>query len=379
MDHSNRRESHCQQQTERLLGAVRDLVPAMSARGEGLDRESGGFPTMDLDQLRSAGALSAVVPKRFGGLGLGVDPGDFAPLFKLLRLIGRGSLAVGRIFEGHVNAVKLVCLFGNEAQARRAAKDAKAGHLFGIWNTEAADGVLLLNGRPQRLKGTKIFCSAAGQVTRALITAREAANTRLLLIPLMPGERVKYNDVGLHGMRATQTANMIFDEMRVSAGAIIGKPNDYAREPYFSAGAWRASAVTLGGLDALIGETRQQLISRNRHKDPHQLSRIGEVLIARESARMWIERAASMEENKNLPAAAITGYVNLARIALETAALDIIRLVQRTLGLAGFLQTNPVERLMRDLATYLRQPAADEALTEAAAWFCEHQFPEEDE
>jgi hypothetical protein len=33
---------------------------------------------------------------------------------------------------------------------------------------------------------------------------------------------------------------------------------------------------------------------------------------------------------------------------------------------------------MRDLATYLRQPNADEALTEAAAWFIEHEFPEDD-
>jgi len=53
-------------------------------------------------------------------------------------------------------------------------------------------------------------------------------------------------------------------------------------------------------------------------------------------------------------------------------------MVQRTLGLAAFLQTNPVERLMRDLATYLRQPAADEALTEAAARFIDHEFPEDD-
>ena len=74
----------------------------------------------------------------------------------------------------------------------------------------------------------------------------------------------------------------------------------------------------------------------------------------------------------------ITGYINLARIALESATLDIIRMVQRTLGLAAFLQGNPVERLMRDLATYLRQPAADEALTEAAARFIEHEFPEDD-
>jgi hypothetical protein len=103
---------------------------------------------------------------------------------------------------------------------------------------------------------------------------------------------------------------------------------------------------------------------------------MGLILIARESARLWIRRAACIAENDKQPTVAITGYVNLARTATESAALDAIRLIQRTLGLAAFLQANPVERLMRDLATYLRQPAADEALTEAAAWFTEHALPD---
>jgi hypothetical protein len=38
-----------------------------------------------------------------------------------------------------------------------------------------------------------------------------------------------------------------------------------------------------------------------------------------------------------------------------------------------------VERLCRDLATYLRQPAPDEALDDAAAWFMDHPLPETDE
>jgi hypothetical protein len=49
-----------------------------------------------------------------------------------------------------------------------------------------------------------------------------------------------------------------------------------------------------------------------------------------------------------------------------------MRLAQRSLGLAAFFQPSPIERLMRDLGTYLRQPAPDEALTEAASWFFEH-------
>jgi alkylation response protein AidB-like acyl-CoA dehydrogenase len=360
------------------LRDARDLLPAMSGRAQALDREA-FFPTLDFDLLRDIGALSAVIPNRFGGLGLGIDRRGALSLFALLRSIGRGNLAVGRIFEGHVNAFKLIATFGSEVQIRRASDDLRAGHLFAIWNAETKDKVRIQSGKNQKLQGTKAFCSGAGYVTRALITASDGSGMRMLLIPLEAGERVGCVEAGLHGMRATRTASMNLDEIEISADSFIGSIDDYTREPTFSAGAWRTSAVTLGGLDAVIAEMQQQLRARDRHEDPHQLSRIGHALIARESARLWIERAARMEESVDCVAATITGYINLSRIALESAAFDIIRLVQRTLGLSAFLQANPVERLMRDLATYLRQPAGDEALTEAAAWFLQRDFPENDQ
>jgi hypothetical protein len=40
------------------------------------------------------------------------------------------------------------------------------------------------------------------------------------------------------------------------------------------------------------------------------------------------------------------------------------------------VDSNPIEPLMRDLATYLRQPAIDEGLDEAAAYFMTEKLPE---
>jgi hypothetical protein len=37
--------------------------------------------------------------------------------------------------------------------------------------------------------------------------------------------------------------------------------------------------------------------------------------------------------------------------------------------LSAFRQGHDIERICRDLGTYLRQPAPDEVLTEGAAWF----------
>src|SRR3981189_664781 len=107
------------QPIEALLRAVRDLIPAMTARATILDREA-GFPKFEFDQLRNCCALSAVIPKRYRGLGLGTDRyGSRAP-FDVMRLMGRGTLADRRIFEGHVNALKLICLYGKGPQIDRA-------------------------------------------------------------------------------------------------------------------------------------------------------------------------------------------------------------------------------------------------------------------
>jgi hypothetical protein len=41
----------------------------------------------------------------------------------------------------------------------------------------------------------------------------------------------------------------------------------------------------------------------------------------------------------------------------------------RGVGLVSFIRPNPIERICRDLATYLRQPVPDLAMSDAArAW-----------
>lgn len=352
--------------SQQLLARVTEMIPQMQRNAGRLDRES-EFPVAEFDELREIAALSAVAPERFGGLGFGTEAKGTLGLFDLLRLVGRGNLATGRVFEGHVNAIALVALYGSEEQLAEASRDATEGHLFAVWNTEPPEGLRVVG---TNLKGSKVFCSAAGHATRALVTARmENGESRMLLLSLERGKRTEPVEFRPQGMRAATTGRVVFDGFSVSADAFIGQPGDYTKEPAFSAGAWRASAVTLGGLEALIEEARAQLVSRGRYRDPHQQARMGRAIIAQETARLWCRRAALIAEGSRAAPEEKTAYVNLGRIAIETATMDAMRLIQRSLGLASFLEPNPVERLMRDLGTYLRQPAPDEALTEAAHWF----------
>ena len=102
---------------------------------------------------------------------------------------------------------------------------------------------------------------------------------------------------------------------------------------------------------------------------------MGRAFIACETIRLWTVRAAYLAETGEASSEEIAAYVNFTRTAAEAAALETIRLVQQSIGLTAFLQPSPIERLMRDLSTYLRQPAPDEALTEAAAHFIDCGLP----
>jgi alkylation response protein AidB-like acyl-CoA dehydrogenase len=358
----------------KLLNELANLVPAMQRRALLLDR-SGKFPSEDIDALRTLGAFAAPLPVALGGLGLGTEPEGALTLMQVLRLIGRGSLSVGRLYEAHVNALRLVVRCGTDAQARSAGRDARAGHLFGLWVTDPPEAPLCLDA-DCKLRGAKAPCSGAGHATRAVVTARmNSGEERMILVALQPAERADLSGWDSHGMRAAGSGRMTLDGIRVDPDALVGNAGDYLRQPDFSAGAWRTSAVTLGGLEALIAEMRCQLVARGRDRDPHQRARVGEALLAQETARLWVGRAAQLGEANEGNAGDIANTVNLARIAIESACLETIRNVQRALGLAAFRRGELVELLFRDLAMYLRQPAPDETLTEAAAYFMQRELP----
>ncbi|GAN46186.1 acyl-CoA dehydrogenase family protein [Methylobacterium radiotolerans] len=125
--------------------------------------------------------------------------------------------------------------------------------------------------------------------------------------------------------------------------------------------------MQLGGIEAVFDAWRGHLAETGRGSDPHQLARLGEGAIAVESARGWVERAARTVTEDELTPERIVALVNLARLAIDRAGIEVLRLAHRSVGLQGFLREHPLERLSRDLATYLRQPAPDRALTTAAA------------
>ena len=293
-----------------LVEQVRDIARLAATRAGDLDQD-GSFPTEDIHALAAIGALKAPMPPAYGGLGLGTTPEGALVLLDVLRWIGHGSLPLGRLYEGHVNALALLVRFGTASQVEEAARDADEGVLFGVWNTQGSDALALEETKSGwRLRGRKTFASGAGFVGRPLVTAGVNDGGVLMVLARLDQKacdisRADLSDWRAHGMRASATGSYDFSGLAVSANDIIGGEGDYHREPGFSAGAWRFAAVQLGGIERLLDEARLHLRQAGRSSDAHQLARTGEAAVAAETAKLWVTRAAELAEQDD--GAAIPG------------------------------------------------------------------------
>lgn len=335
------------------------MVRAMEGRAGPLDAAA-AIPAEDVAALGAAGLVMAPLPCRVGGMGMGTEPQAAGAVFAALRALGRGNLSVARLFEAHVNVVRLVVRFGTPAQVDQVAGVCRAGALFGLWVTDAPGQVLHV--RNGVLAGVKGPGSGAGFLRNALVTVHDSGAVRMALVRLNGDEPVEMVGDRLHGMRASANGSVRLDGL---VPEFVGNDGDYMREPDFSTGAWRTMAATVGGMEALLAAVQVQLMRRGHDGFALQQARFGEMAIAVETARLWTWEAGQRSEAEMGAAADLVVYVNLARIAVEAACLALIQGAQRGLGLGAFVRPNPVERLLRDLAVYLRQPAADLVLTEA--------------
>jgi alkylation response protein AidB-like acyl-CoA dehydrogenase len=289
-------------------------------------------------------------------------------LLQLLRVLGRGSLPVGRLYEGHANALDLIQLYGTPAQVERWSADVRAGCRFGVWAAHDRELPLQLMPEPDGggvLQGVKNFCSGSGFIERAVVTAAIAEGVHQLVVVAMDqeAERVDLAWWQPLGMRASATGRVDFSGLRVPREALLGAPGDYEREPHFRGGAVRFAAVHQGGAEGLFDAVRT-LLRPQRH-DPLLQQRMAELAIAVHTGALWIEAAARAWAEPQAAPLALADFADLVRSAILETCSRVLALVERSLGASAFMRPQPFERLVRDLTMYLRQPSPDRAFTSA--------------
>jgi alkylation response protein AidB-like acyl-CoA dehydrogenase len=347
-----------------------------------VDRD-GSFPEREFAKIAFEGLIAAPLHRSLGGLGLGFESQSTRHLLRLLRLLGKGNLSVGRIYEGHVNGLQLIQTFAHPEQLEWFAGDARDQRLFGVWNAEAADGLKIhpLGHKKYELTGSKTFCSGAGRVPRPLVGAvLPDGKLQLCVIPMEQVKtRIDRSWWTATGMRGSVSAKVNFSGVVLEENWLIGNPNDYQREPWLTLGVIRFAAVQLGGAEALVEKTRSYLQKLRRTTDPYQVGRMGQMSLAIESGRLWLESASGKVRSfaptfggdllmTPKSTVALTVYANMVRTVVEQVSMDVIRDAERCIGSRGLLPPEPAERIIRDLRLYLRQPCFDAALADAGTF-----------
>ncbi|MBW4484581.1 MAG: acyl-CoA/acyl-ACP dehydrogenase [Tildeniella torsiva UHER 1998/13D] len=373
-----------------LLRSAGQLADGFATQAAAID-QPGAFPVEEFEQLARAGFLTAPLRPDLGGCGLGIDASTTHDLLRLLKQIGRGNLAIGRVYEGHVNALQLIQTFGTAAQIERYGREAREEQkLFGVWNAEDAEGLNLLPIGPNRyrLQGAKTFCSGGGYVERPFVNGKlPDGSWQMCIVPMDEVQtRCDRDWWQPMGMRATASYKIDFSGVELGTEALIGEPGDYLRQPWLTAGVVRFAAVQLGGAEALFDFTRQYLQGEGRTEHPYQQERLGQMAIALESGNLWLRGAADRlaaydpqfggtPQMSHPHLGQLVAYANMMRTAIEQICIDTMQLCQRSVGTRGLLSPHPMERVIRDLTLYLRQPAFDVALAGVGAYALAQTIP----
>ena len=339
-----------------LVELVARLIPQFQER---LREPVAEFPADELRRLAACGALTAALPPAAGGLG----PRD---LLFLLHSLGRGNQVVGRLFEGHVNALLLIDEYGSDEQRAQLTRDVlERQAMFGVWNTGPA-GKPALTRQPEgsyRLSGGKTFASGAGKIQRALVTCASEGGWQMCVVPLDQVEyAIDFDSWHPMGMEASDSFTVDLTGVEIGPEALIGQPNQYYVEPLFTGGAFRFSAVQLGGAEALFDFCREYLRNIRYDNDPHQQERMGRMAVAVESGRLWMEQAARWLEEEG-GGSQIKHRARMMRVATHEICSKVMELTQVSIGARGLQGPQPFGRMLRDLQMYLRQAGHDQAIT----------------
>lgn len=198
--------------------------------------EAQAWPGEVLGQLGAMGLLGVLVPSEYGGSGMGYIEYALA-IAELARVDG----SIGLIVAAHNSlCTNHIYLFGSEAQKRKYLPKLATGEWIGCWSlTEPQAGsdaggtrtTAEREGEGWRLNGAKTFTTNGNhaQVCVAMaVTGRAQGKHGISAFVVergTPGFRPGKKENKL-GMRASDTSEMIFDDCRVGAEALLGREGE---------------------------------------------------------------------------------------------------------------------------------------------------------
>lgn len=265
----------------------------------------------------------------------------------LLADVCRTDLGVGRLVEGHLDAVAILDDLDGSDRLR-------AGSLAAVWAARPNDLAARRTRTGWVLDGEKPFCSGAGAVDLALVTAMSPAGPLLLAIDAE--ERscdIEGKSWDPLGMGPTGSTTVRFTEVEVPRSAALGGPGAYVNRPGFWHGGCGVAACWWGGATALLDDVRTQLATRT--DDAIAMAVFARAALAVGVARCELVDAATAIDEAPRDLDGARRYAQRTRFAAAEGARVVIDLALRHLGTSVLGVDRLVHGRLTDLATYVTQ------------------------
>jgi hypothetical protein len=320
------------------------------------------FPTTALLELERAGILA-----------WNAFPGPERPAaaeeLELVRSVARADGSVGRIFDGHLNAIERIAVQAPDALRELELRDAVSGRVWaGVWGGDPVPGegppaTVLTRRRTRVLRGVKTFCSGAGGLQRALVLGRDehGGPPHSVWIDVSDKRRVSVDPSWYrsHGLRASVSHRVEFDDAPVIAE--LGPPGSIAAQPWFARDALRTAASWAGMADAAAEAALVELAQRPGRGEIEALA-AGRILTAQHTISVWMQAAAIAMDavSPDLSTVALHG-----RAAISAACRTLLDEAAQACGSRPFARGGRLDRARRDLEVFLLQHRLDPLLARA--------------
>ena len=353
-------EQYLGEEERMVRQTVRDLVRKVIAPHAQEVDEQAQFPTENIKAIADLGLMGLAIPETYGG-------GQASTLSYLITVeeIAAGCASTALIYMTQTNAALALLNAGSEDQCHRWLPDMANGRKLGaLAMTEPGAGSDLAairtraewGGDHYRLTGTKTFVTNGSRADLVTVYARTSAGESakglsvFMVEKVMPGFRVGKIEKKM-GVRGSDTAELVLDEVRVPVANLIGREGDGFRiamsvlnKSRLSCAA-QALGIAAGAYETALTYARERQ-TFGRHIGQHQAVQtiLADMLIGIATARTYLYALARAVDQGGTyikePAVAKTLCSDLA-MRVTTDAVQL-------LGGYGFIREYQVERMMRD-------------------------------
>ena len=339
--------------------------------------EAGVFPAHELfKKMGDLGFLGITKPEEFGGLGL-----DYSYGLMMAEELGRvraGSVPMAIGVQTDM-ATPALARFGSDELRREFLAPTIAGDYvscIGVSEPHAGSDVANIRTRAVKdgddyvINGTKMWITNATQGDWVCLLANTGEgpahkNKSLIVVPL-DAAGISFSDrLNKLGMRASDTAQIFFDNVKVPQRYLIGQENmgfQY-QMMQFQEERMYAAASGLKGLDWVIGETIDYAAQRDVFGKPllhNQVThfRLAELQTEVEALRALVWRACEIY----VGGGDVTMLASMAKLKAGRLAREVTDSCLQIWGGMGFMWDNPVSRAYRDMRLASIGAGADEVM-----------------